>query len=384
MVTDVVADVLRDLWSEPAPPETKSNLWLDRAVIAVLVVAGLIDGLVSDDVTWPTVHVPLMTLLPLALFWRRTHLLPVTAVVFGAYAGLHGAMLLAGVTSTFLNGGLIAVVVYTLARWASGREAAIGLGLAVAGIAIAGSTGLLREVSGAIALPAFIGLVILLGLAVRLWSSRGAARLSEAKMAERNRIARELHDTVAHHVSAIAVQAQGAQEILTSDTDAAADALSVIEEQASKTLAEMRVILGVLRESEPVELVPQPGIGDIARLADVSSSGPAVEVAMSGNLEHISPSVGAGLFRLAQEAVTNARRHARHATHVAVQIVGSDGHVQLTVTDDGRTSSPAGSGYGLLGMTERATLLGGEFHAGPAPTGGWVVTASLPRRGRAS
>jgi signal transduction histidine kinase len=375
----VVANVLRDLWGEPAPPERPARTPIDRITVALLVGLSLADGLTSAEVGWPTISIPLMMALPIALFWRTTHLLATTGFVFGVYAVLHGAMLVAGVPGQFLNGGLMAVVVYSLARWGSGPEAAFGFGLVAIGAGVAGSTGVLHEPGGIVGLPLFIGLIASTGIAVRLWSSRAAARLSETKMVERNRIARELHDTVAHHVSAIAVQAQGAQEILHSDTDAAAAALSVIEKEASLTLAEMRLILGVLRDDGPAALAPQPGIDDIARLAQSSDSGPAVDVDLSGDLDHLSPSIGAGLFRMAQEAVTNARRHAQQATHVGIRIVGSESRVEMTVIDNGGPSSPVGSGYGLLGMAERATLLGGEVKAGPAPDGGWVVKASLPR-----
>ncbi len=379
----MTADVLRDLWAEPAPEPPARRGW-DTAIIGTLVGAGLLDGLLSTEVAWPTITIPVMMVLPLALRWRHSHTLAVAAVVFGTYSVLHGAMLAAGVTSTFLNAGVIIVSVYTLARWASGRDAIIGLGMATVGTAFAGSTEVLRELSGAVGLPTFIGLFALAGVAIRLWSSRGAARLSEAKMMERNRIARELHDTIAHHVSAIAVQAQGAQEILDGDPETARAALATIEQQASLTLAEMRLILGVLRDHKPDDLFPRAGIEDIARLADSSGGSPQVEVALSGDLEHVSPSVGSAVFRLTQEAITNARRHARNATLVAVDVVGSGDRIQVTVTDDGQPTSGTGPGYGLLGMTERATLMGGECHAGPSDSGGWVVKASLPRTGRST
>ncbi len=379
----MVSAVVRDLWAEPAPEPSRSSK-VDKILIPLLVAIGIIDGVLSAEVGWPVVTIPLMSALPLALIWRHTRPLPVAMAVFGSYAALHGAMLIAGVSSTFLNGGLIAVTVYTLARWASGRDAIIGLGFAAVGTALAGSTGVLREFSGVVGLPGFVTIWMLLGVALRLWSTREAARLSEARMSERNRIARELHDTIAHHVSAIAIQAQGGQEIVLTDPQAAQSALGVIEKEASSTLAEMRLILGVLRTEAPAELRPSRVIADIAGLADDSIGPPRVEVLMSGDLENVSPSVAAALFRLAQEAVTNSRRHARHATKVEVEILGTDSQIAMTVTDDGQPVAQNRSGYGLLGMVERATLLGGDCSAGPANTDkGWVVTATMPRNGRA-
>lgn len=380
----VLTNVLRDFWAEAAPPADADGSTWDRIVVVVLVVFGIIDGLVSNEVGWPVIHVGLMTALPVVLLWRRSHTLRVAVIVSVCVGLLHGAMLVAGVSSTIVNAGVIGVTVYSLARWASGRHALVGLGLAAVALALAGSTGVIRTIEGAIGLPVFISLFGLVGLSLRLWSSRSTARLSEAKTLERTRIARELHDSVAHHVSAIAVQAQGAQEVLSRHPELAAEALGVIEQQASQTLAEMRLILGVLRTEDGVDRAPQPGIADIARLADGVGSGPKVAVTMSGELDRVGPSVAAGLFRLTQEAITNARRHARHASRIAVQVEGLDDHVRLTVTDNGRASSPASPGYGIVGMRERASLLGGECSAGPTPDGGWLVEALLPSGGHAA
>jgi len=338
--------------------------------------------MLSSQVGWPTVSIPVMVVLPVVLFWRRTDTLAVAMIVSWVYVALHGAMLLAGVTSTALNVGVIVVIVYTLARWASGRQAIIGLAMVVLAVVAAGSTLLFRDPSGAIGFPSFMAFFALAGVAVRLWSSRGAARLGEAKMAERNRIARELHDTVAHHVSAIAIQAQGGQVMLESDPSAAGEALAVIEQQASLTLAEMRLILGVLRDHDPGDLAPSRGLADISALADQGGPGPRIDVELSGDLADLGPSLESAMVRVAQEAVTNARRHATGASRVQVEVTGTDRSVQLTISDDGAATPGAGSGFGLLGMQERATLLGGTCDAGPSEAGGWTVRAVLPRNGR--
>ncbi len=376
----MLSDVLLDLWNEPAP-ERPERSRVDGAVVVVLVVLGLLDGLLSAEVGWPAVSVPVMVVLPVALLWRRTNTLVVAMIVSAIYATLHGAMLIAGVAGTALNVGTFVVVVYTLARWSSGREAIVGLGITAVAIALAGSTLLFRDPSGAIGFPSFIAFFVLAGVAVRLWSSRGAARLGEAKMAERNRIARELHDTVAHHVSAIAIQAQGGQVMLETDPSAAGEALAVIEQQASLTLAEMRLILGVLRDQDPADLAPSRGLADVMALADEGSPGPRIDVELSGDLVDLGPSLESAVVRVAQEAVTNARRHATGASRVHVEVTGAAESVQLTVTDDGGAPTGVGAGYGLLGMQERASLLGGTCQAGPAPGGGWAVRAALPRTG---
>ena len=376
-----MANVLRDLWTEPAPPTVPGRSRWDHVIVVGLVVTGALDGGLSADVGWPLVSIPLTTALAFTLYWRRSHTLRVAVVVFGAYAVLHGAMLAFGVSSTMLSVGVIAVAAFALARWASGREAVIGLSIGAICVAIAGSTGVIREQNGVVGLPVFLCLCILLGVATRLWSSRAADRIREVKTLERYRIARDLHDTIAHYLSVIAVQAQGGREMLADDPDAAAQAMAVIEEYASLTLAEMRLILGALRDQGPADLKPLPRIEDIAQLAECSPAGPTVEVALCGDLDQVSPSVGSGLYRLTQEAITNARRHARNATRISVHVVGSAEHVQVTVADNGQPSPQASGGYGLLGMNERATLLGGECLAGPSPEGGWTVTATIPRNG---
>ena len=196
-------------------------------------------------------------------------------------------------------------------------------------------------------------------------------------------MARELHDTVAHHVSAIAIQAQ-AGRTAASRPDAAVDALGAIEEEASRTLAEMRAMVGALRQGEEPELAPQRGVADIHRLARGAGEGPRVDVELAGDLDGLRPSVDAALYRLAQESITNAVRHARHATRIDVRVTGDNDDVRLTVRDDG--DGPSGAdwslGYGLVGMTERAMLLGGTLEAGPGADGGWTVNALLPRNGR--
>jgi signal transduction histidine kinase len=224
-----------------------------------------------------------------------------------------------------------------------------------------------------------------LGAAFRYRSSARLHGRDQAKLREREQLARELHDTVAHHVSAIAIQAQAGRTVAESRPEAVLDALVVVEKEASRALTEMRTIVGALRQGEQSDLTPQPGVADIERLARSTGNPPHVYVALTGDLDELPPSVDAALYRLAQESVTNALRHARHATLVHVVVTGDDDSVRLTVWDDG-DARPAGDGsspgFGLLGMAERARLLGGAFEAGPNRDGGWTVHAELPRRGR--
>ena len=141
-------------------------------------------------------------------------------------------------------------------------------------------------------------------------------------------------------------------------------------------------MVGALRQGEEADLAPQRGVADIARLSERAGERPHVEVDLSGNLDGLRPSVDAALYRLAQESITNAVRHARHATHIRVTVRGEDDCVRLTVGDDGDAGAfdPRSSpGFGLIGMAERAMLLGGTLEAGPNRSRGWTVQAVLPR-----
>ena len=133
----------------------------------------------------------------------------------------------------------------------------------------------------------------------------------------------------------------------------------------------------VLREDDAVDYSPQPGVADLPALARADGV-PAVEVRLDGSLP-LSPPVYAAVYRLAQESLTNALRHARGATRVGIDVRRDEGAVRLSVVDDGRADVTAPEpGFGLLGMAERVELLGGSFSAGPGPEGGWVVEAVLP------
>jgi signal transduction histidine kinase len=145
-------------------------------------------------------------------------------------------------------------------------------------------------------------------------------------------------------------------------------------------------MVGVLRDRAEPDFAPQPGVAAIEQLARSLGGWPRVDVQLSGDLDDLNPSVGIALYRIAQEAVTNAVRHARDATRVLVHVADEGEQVRLTVRDDGAASATGHPppGYGLVGMAERATLLGGTLQANPAPDGGWTVDAVLPRKGSAT
>ncbi len=231
-----------------------------------------------------------------------------------------------------------------------GARAVAGLGVILVPAtmaAVVSWTGLADAVGGyAVLVSSFV-----LGWAVRSQHGARERRLVQAKSEERVLLARELHDTVAHHVSAIAVQAQAGRALAATSPSAPLEALRVIEVEASRTLAEMRAMVGVLRSDAPVAYAPQPGVADLARLAGASPGGPRVEVGVSGDVAGLPAAIDAAVYRIAQEAVTNALRHARHATRVDVRLTGDASTLTLLVRDDDgdpsttdpRTTDPAAS-----------------------------------------
>jgi signal transduction histidine kinase len=212
-------------------------------------------------------------------------------------------------------------------------------------------------------------------------------------MAERLRIARELHDIVAHSIGIIAIQAGSGRSVFDARPDQARDALAAIEATSRETLAGLRRMMTGLRRAEPgsgpgsgagqAPLGPAPGLADIERLAAVTlEAGVQVEVAWLGGREPLPADIDLSAFRIVQEAVTNVVRHAG-TDRCLVWIDQQDGQLVIEVTDSGRSApaskiSAAGTGYGITGMRERAALPGGDFSAGPRPDGGFRVAARLP------
>ena len=233
--------------------------------------------------------------------------------------------------------------------------------------------------------------------AVRLETERDQ-QAQLATQTERARIAREMHDIVAHSLSVVIAQADGGRYAAESDPAAAGRALETIAETGRAALTDMRRLLGVLR-SEPdgrlraadgpgvlpeaplTDTAPQPGEADIPRLVDqVRASGAHVSLVRMGEPRPLPPGVGLAVYRITQEALTNVLKHAGPAPRVTVVVQWRADSIDLDVTDDGRGASAGtdGLGQGLRGMHERATMFGGSVTAGPRPGGGYRVRASLP------
>jgi signal transduction histidine kinase len=217
------------------------------------------------------------------------------------------------------------------------------------------------------------------GVYSRSIEQRRAEEARATRQSERDAIARELHDLVAHHVTGIVVQAQAARLVAAARPDVTADALSSIERAGADALSSMRAMVGALRADRDVApMAPTATLDDIRRLAASGSIALPVAVSLDSAAEWLPSSVTASLHRIAIEALTNARRHGIGATTVEVAVACGSEHVTLSVTNDGAVVTDRHQGYGLVGIAERVTALGGQFEAGPRPSGGWAVTAVLP------
>ena len=204
--------------------------------------------------------------------------------------------------------------------------------------------------------------------------------VESAVESERMRIARELHDVVAHHVTAMSIQSAAARRLLTSDPERAEASLKQVETSARDAVADLRTMVMTLRANESDDAAP-PTLDDLEGLVGIATeNGLNVALERIGQAPAVSPVVELALYRVAQEALTNARKHAGPGAEVAVRLRNSDDLLELEVSDDGR-ATPAtvpGSGAGLVGMRERMSAVGGTLQAGPKPRGGFLVRAAVP------
>jgi signal transduction histidine kinase len=361
--------------------------------------AAVIEGLARPELAGqPYVTLLAMALMP-ALLWRRSHPLTTCLIGFGVAGLLSVIQLVAGTEDLGPTSMMVVLILlYSLVRWGSGREILVGMPCIAAVVALgmfAAAATAPDLIGGSLLLLLIASLAAVFRARADLWQRQRR----EIRTQERLALARELHDTVAHHVSAIAVQAQAGGVIVRTQPAQAAQMLTAIEAEATRTLAEMRAMVRVLREDdwedgredgreggrgdgrggERAAYSPLPGVADLPTLARADAT-PAVDVSLTGAVTALPRPVDAAVYRIAQEALTNALRHAPSATRVAIDLSRAGDSVRLRVTDDGlpHPGPVAPPGFGLTGMAERAQLLGGSLHAGPAPHGGWVVEAVLP------
>lgn len=339
----------------------------------------------------------------LPLWWRRTH----TTLVFTVVATASAAQLF--FTHDPLTGQLaFPVAAYSVGRWGGRWARPVSLVVILCACVVAAwawSTPWARpgELLSAMVAPA----LSCAGLAVSSWAigvagaqrdryvrslvdrAEQTRRMAERDVAlaaqdERARIAREMHDVVAHGLSVIVVQADGARYAAAQDPDVAVTTLGTIAGTGRSSLAEMRRLLGLLR-TEDSGVRPQPRLDDVPHLVEEAvAAGTRVEAELPATWPAVSEGVGLAAYRVVQEALTNVRKHAGPQATVRLRVTVEAAAVRLHVADDGRgaagdpVTSPDGTGHGLVGMRERVGVHGGELRAGPATGGGWVVDARIP------
>ncbi|MEG3628412.1 sensor histidine kinase [Streptomyces poriticola] len=353
----------------------------------------------------PAVIVPFVVLLCLVIALRRR--MPERMLLLAVVLGLGQLVLDVGVMPADFA---LLVIVYTVAatgaRWAS--RTALAMGLCAAPLAQLRWPTEQTGVAGNVLITVFqtvpFALAWVLGDSIRTRRAyfaqleERAARLEKereaqskvAVAAERARIARELHDVVAHNVSVMVVQADGAAFVLDTAPDQAKKALETISSTGRQALAEMRRLLGVLRtgeHQEAGEYVPQPDVRQIEDLVEqCRSSGLPVDFKIEGTPRALPSGVELTAYRIVQEALTNTRKHAGPNAGASVRLVYFDDGLGLLVEDDGKGAPHElyeeggfdGRGHGLIGMRERVGMVGGTLDAGPRPGGGFRISALLP------
>jgi signal transduction histidine kinase len=357
---------------------------LQDVLLAIALAIGVVLQVLLDDsfdATVVTVAGALAITVPLA--WRRVAPLAVVLVFAGAsvvQAALEGGVYQQGPppVAALIAG---AVAFYSLGAHTAEREARLGL---VAGVLALVATHVLTDRSdpqGYLFAAGLIGLSPwLAGRVVRGRELRSAALEQAAASEERQRIARELHDVVAHGVVLMVMQAQGARRIFDLDPERAREALGAIETTGQTALTELRHSLGILREDGArADLAPQPTLGDVADLvAEMRSAGLQVELRVEGTARELGEGVDRSAYRIVQEALTNTLKHAGLVpTRVTVSYGADD--LTIEVADEGPGPGHDGSnGQGLIGMRERVRLYGGELDARSPNGDGFVVTARFP------
>jgi signal transduction histidine kinase len=363
--------------------------WLDRAIAGVLLVVGVIELLARVPGGPGPVSIAIVAVGYLTLLWRRSRPLVAGAAMFTAWIAFN----VLGDDVKSLQGPLIAALVmgYAMGAYTEGRAARAAPFVIVAGVFGVTITWEEPVFTDYIFPTAFVLIAWLAGRGVRT-RTRLTEELHEAAVQaqeaheeevaraaadERRRIAREMHDVVAHSVSVMVVQAGGGRRILERDPARAVDAAAHIEEVGRAALTEMRRLLGVLHHSD--ERAPQPTMRELDALVErTRAAGLPVSLTVEGEPRSLPAGKDLAAYRVVQEALTNAIKHAGAApTEVTVRWEPS--HLELEIVDDGiHGTNGDGGGHGLVGMEERVRLYDGELRTGRRAGGGFEVVARLP------
>lgn len=389
---------------EPAPERQPWRLgergqrWFDLALAA-----GLLLPVATFPVlglSWQSTALALAQLLP--LFWRRRY----PQLVFAAVAVASAAQALV-IDNPLWSQVAFPVATYSVARYTPAVRGALALGVGLCGSAVAAVDwlrGLDAELTFGTISSYFLTVATIVVAAWALGTlgrvrrayvdavversqrieREAAQQVALAASEERARIAREMHDVVAHGLSVIVVQADGARYAAASDPRVATETLAAISATGREALTEMRRMLGLLRadpDETRAELRPQPGLADLdALVAEAQGAGAQVDATLTASGTGVPDGVALTAYRVVQEALTNVRKHAGPDVSVRVRVETTDRTLAVLVEDDGRgaAASSDGRGLGLVGMRERVAVHGGTLEASPRPGGGFRVAARLP------
>jgi signal transduction histidine kinase len=305
-----------------------------------------------------------------------------------AYAGTMGALAVIAVGLGHVEAGsgiIIAfIATYTVAAYGDNLAYAIAVGLI-----FAVSTGVGQAPEEAVWDAAFsvvaLALPFVAGVTVRSLGRRTATLETEQTLAaanaaeeERRRIARELHDIISHGLGLVVLQAGVADQVLDRDPDRARQALAQIRQTGQEAIGELSTLVGLIREDPPTS-DPQPTLADIARLVESTrAAGLEVQLHTQGPARPLPAAVGLNAYRVVQEGLTNALKHAGHAK-VNVLLHYLPSNLEIEIVDDGHAAQRGSGGrHGLPGLRERVAVFGGRFEAGSQPEGGWRIRASFP------
>lgn len=369
--------------------------WLFDATLTLgLLVTGFLGHLTAEE--------PLAALLTAAqvapLWFRRAHpsaVFAVVALTSAAQASVHDMPIFGQLA--------FPIATYSVARWGPRPHGVAALLVGYIGSVVAAWSWIGGLGAPTVTLDAVVPYVVSIGAIVTAaWAlgfaaqqrerfvtslvarAEQAERIAEREVElaardERSRIAREMHDVVAHGLSVIVVQADGARYAAAKDPDVAVGTLATISATGRESLTEMRRLLGLLRDGD-TGVAPQPGLDDVRHLVDEArAAGMQVEADLPESAPDVPDGVGLAAYRIVQESLTNVRKHAGPRASVALRVTVGRA-VEVEVRDDGRGAAAAsdGRGLGVTGMRERAAVHGGTLEAGPAPGGGFVVSARLP------
>ena len=382
------------LWSRVEP--------ISDALLALALIAfGSWDILAHNPGSYPGsagAHEVFLVLCCAPLAWRRRAPFAVLVVVFGVTLAWVYSMWPIDQQGPFEGFVAIMIAIYTAAAYTSGGEAVATGAVTTVGLLVGVITGAAGGESAGNVIPFTLWIVAAyvigrvfrrrqlvaaeLGDRVSRLEQEREQQARQAVAEERERIARELHDVIAHSVSVMVVQAGAGERVLNDDPERAREAFRSIRETGSEALEEMRRLLGLLRQKDDaLSLAPQPSIARLGVLVEeVRAAGLPTELKVEGEPKTLAPGIELSAYRIVQEALTNIRKHAGAAS-ASIRVRYAEHEVVLEVDDNGNgnlATNGGGRGHGLIGMRERAALYGGTLEAGPRPDGGFHIRATLP------